>query len=47
MNQRQPWPQLRESLSDVIAGYLEIASPADRSRPTGSQRAPGAYRPTQ
>ena len=29
MNQRQPWPQLRESLSDVIAGYLEIASPAD------------------
>jgi hypothetical protein len=28
-NQRQPWPQLRESAPAVIAGHLEIASSAD------------------
>lgn len=28
-NQRQPWPQLRESAPGVIAGHLEIASSAD------------------
>ena len=32
MNQRQPWPQLRESAPGVIAGHLEIASSADPAR---------------